>query len=82
MSIIDGYAFEPLSDRLVLQDVDRILASFPNDWRALVWLVCVYGYTYQEAAVLLDLKIGTVMSRLNRMRIHIVKSMSVQKEPG
>ena len=82
VSIIDGRALETMSDRFVLRDVDRILASFPTEWRELVLLVCAYGYTYQEAADLLDLNIGTVMSRLNRVRAYISKEMRVQEESG
>lgn len=82
VSIIDGRAFEVMSNRLVLQDVDQILISFPSEWRELVLLVCVYGYTYREAADLLDLKIGTVMSRLNRVRAHINQALDCREGAG
>ncbi len=68
ISIASRQALEALNSRLTLRDVDRILATLPAEWRELALLVCAYGYTYREASVLLDLNIGTVMSRLNRMR--------------
>ena len=36
--------------------------------RSLLLLVAVEGFTYQEVADLLDIPIGTVMSRLSRAR--------------
>ena len=67
VAIVNGHAAKPLSHRLVLRDVARILAGFPSDWRELFLLVYVNGHIYQEAATLLDLRIGTVMSRLHRI---------------
>lgn len=67
--------FHPLDSKMVISDVDRILASFPSEWRELALLICVYGYTYREASELLDIKIGTAMSRINRMRVAIGHSI-------
>jgi RNA polymerase sigma-70 factor (ECF subfamily) len=39
-----------------------------DDQRVLIALVCVDGLSYQEAADVLELPIGTVMSRLARAR--------------
>lgn len=44
------------------------VATLPETQRQLVALVLVEGFAYREAADLLDLPIGTVMSRLARAR--------------
>jgi RNA polymerase sigma-70 factor, ECF subfamily len=55
--------------RLALAEVTRGLSRLPPEHRVLIALVCVDGRTYKEAAVILDLPIGTVMSRLARARL-------------
>ena len=51
-----------------LRDIDRVLATLPEDHRVLLILVLVEGYSYQEAAEITETPIGTVMSRLSRGR--------------
>jgi RNA polymerase sigma-70 factor, ECF subfamily len=55
--------------RLALAEVTRGLAQLPPEHRVLIALVCVDGLTYKEAAAILDLPVGTVMSRLARARL-------------
>ena len=58
-----------LLGREVLLEVMRL----PEAQRATVLLVYVEGYSYKEAASLLDIPIGTVMSRLAVARGKLVK---------
>jgi RNA polymerase sigma-70 factor (ECF subfamily) len=58
-------------DGLVLRDLQRALYCLPVEQREVVLLVCVEELTYQEAAVVLSVPIGTVMSRLARGREHM-----------
>jgi|SRR5947208_8624606 RNA polymerase sigma-70 factor, ECF subfamily len=44
------------------------LAALPVDQRAAVLLVDVQGFAYPEAAVVLDVRVGTIASRLSRGR--------------
>ena len=53
---------------LELREVDRAMATLPDEQRVVVSLVAVEGLTYREAAEVLDTPIGTVMSRLARAR--------------
>jgi RNA polymerase sigma-70 factor (ECF subfamily) len=55
--------------RLTLAEVLRGLDQLSTDHRVLIGLVCVDGLTYQEAADVLGLPLGTVMSRLARARL-------------
>jgi RNA polymerase sigma-70 factor, ECF subfamily len=58
-------------DGLVLRDVQRALYHLPLEQREMLLLVGVEELTYQEAATVLDVPIGTVMSRLSRAREHM-----------
>jgi RNA polymerase sigma-70 factor, ECF subfamily len=49
-------------------DLTRALDDLPPAFRTLIQLVDVEGMSYQEAADVLDIPIGTVMSRLHRGR--------------
>jgi RNA polymerase sigma-70 factor (ECF subfamily) len=59
---------EVVERRLTLQEVSKGIAALPSDQQVLVALVCVDGLSYKEAAEVLDIPIGTVMSRLARAR--------------
>jgi RNA polymerase sigma-70 factor (ECF subfamily) len=49
-------------------DITNTIASLPEDQRAVVGLVLVEGWSYQEAAHMLQAPVGTIMSRLARAR--------------
>jgi RNA polymerase sigma-70 factor (ECF subfamily) len=55
-------------DHLVLRDLERALDTLSVDQRSVVVLVGVEGLTYAETAAVLDVPVGTVMSRLARGR--------------
>ena len=46
----------------------RALESLPENFRMAVLLADVQGFSYKEIAEMLDIPIGTVMSRLHRGR--------------
>jgi len=58
----------PEPDWLELRDLEAALARLPEEQRAVVLLVGLEQFTYQEAARVLGVPIGTVMSRLSRAR--------------
>ena len=51
-----------------MQDVLRALALLPEDQRQVLLLIGVEGFGYDEAAKILNLPVGTIMSRLSRAR--------------
>jgi RNA polymerase sigma-70 factor (ECF subfamily) len=53
-----------LSDAEILAALDRI----PSDYRAVILMVDVEEFAYKEAAEIIGIPIGTVMSRLSRGR--------------
>ena len=53
---------------LELREVDRAMAALPQEQRVVLALVAVEGLSYREAAEVLDVPLGTIMSRLARAR--------------
>src|SRR6266487_4652868 len=54
--------------RLSQNDVVTALSEVPHDFRDVLVLVDIGDFTYADAAQILDIPIGTVMSRLHRGR--------------
>jgi RNA polymerase sigma-70 factor (ECF subfamily) len=78
----DGNADEErVVERLSQDDIVGALSSVPHDFRDVVVLVDIGDFTYQDAAQILDIPIGTVMSRLHRGR-RILKRELAEKAAG
>jgi RNA polymerase sigma-70 factor (ECF subfamily) len=63
------------TDRLEIRDLDVALQALPEEQRAVVLLVGLEQMTYDEAARVLEVPIGTVMSRLSRGRERLRRLM-------
>lgn len=70
----DGFA-EAHQQRLAIQKAISLLS---DDHRMVVGLVLVDGMAYQEAADVLELPVGTLMSRLARARAALQATLSDQ----
>ncbi len=66
-------AEERVIERLSQDDIVSALAAVPHDFRDVIVLVDLGDFSYQDAAQILDIPIGTVMSRLHRGR-RVLKS--------
>ena len=64
----DEAVHAPEPDWLELRDIASALSRLPHEQRAVVLLVGLEQFTYEEAAQVLGVPIGTVMSRLSRAR--------------
>lgn len=64
--------------RSMVATVGQHMFNLPREQREVVMLICVEGYSYKEAAAILDLPVGTVTSRLGRARSYLCEIM---KEP-
>jgi RNA polymerase sigma-70 factor (ECF subfamily) len=73
----DGVSDEDrVVERLSQNDVVAALSEVPHDFRDVVVLVDVGDFTYADAAQILDIPIGTVMSRLHRGRRILKQAMA------
>lgn len=71
-----GDAAREMDRRLDLADVRREVALLPEDQRAVLLLVSVEGCGYRQAAEILEIPIGTVMSRLARARLALGQALT------
>ena len=68
-------ATEP-GDPLEKQRLNQAVNALSPDYRTVLMLVVVEGYSYQEVADTLGVPIGTVMSRLSRARRQMAEHLS------
>ena len=54
--------------RLTLDHVRGLIENLPEEQRAVLVLVCIEDMSYRDAAEILEIPMGTVMSRLARAR--------------
>ena len=59
---------ERVLERLSQDAIVHALSAVPHDFRDVVVLVDIGDFSYQDAAQILDIPVGTVMSRLHRGR--------------
>lgn len=59
---------EEIFDNMIGDEVSTALNSLPEDFRAVIWLCDIEGFSYEEIAKIIDIPIGTVRSRLFRAR--------------
>ena len=63
-------------ERLSQDDIVSALSAVPHDFRDVIVLVDIGDFSYQDAAQILDIPIGTVMSRLHRARRILKKNLA------
>jgi RNA polymerase sigma-70 factor (ECF subfamily) len=66
---------ERVVTKLLSEDIERALDALPDAFRVAVVLVDVQGYSYTEAAEVLEVPVGTVRSRLARARSALQRSL-------
>ena len=74
---------EAVLEGMVDSDIKEALESLPERFRMPVLLADIEGFSYKEIAEILDVPIGTVMSRLHRGRKALQKKLwSVAEQRG
>ncbi|RMF75234.1 MAG: RNA polymerase sigma factor [Alphaproteobacteria bacterium] len=66
--------------RMTVREVLDALAGLPEDQRAVLVLVAVEGLRYREAAEVLGVPVGTIMSRLARARAKLSAQLTASTE--
>lgn len=76
-------ATQPVPEHLTDREIISALDKLPEHYRSVVLLADVHEFDYKEVAQILDIPMGTVMSRLNRARTQLKKSLAgVAREYG
>jgi RNA polymerase sigma-70 factor, ECF subfamily len=74
-------AEEEVLGRLCQSEVRDALAELPVGFRAALYLIDAEGYSYRDAAEMIGVPIGTVMSRLHRARKRVRQYLSSGTQP-
>jgi RNA polymerase sigma-70 factor (ECF subfamily) len=61
--------------KILDDDVKKAIENLPDDFRLVVILSFLEGFSYQEIADIMDLQLGTVKSRLHRGRKLLQKAL-------
>ena len=69
-------------DALRRDDILGAVGRLPDEQRSVLLLVSIEDMSYAEAARILDIPIGTVMSRLARARAQLQKLLEQQGKPA
>jgi RNA polymerase sigma-70 factor (ECF subfamily) len=69
-----------ISDPILKNRISEVIASLPLEYREVVVFVEIDQLSYEEVAQILDIPVGTVMSRLHRGRSQLRKML--KKEAG
>jgi len=72
---------ERVVERLSQDDIVAALSAVPHDFRDAIVLVDIGDFSYQDAAQILDVPVGTIMSRLHRGR-RILKAELAESAVG
>jgi RNA polymerase sigma-70 factor (ECF subfamily) len=69
-------------DMLEVGDLDGVIRRLPDEQRAVLLLVAVEELSYGETARVLDIPLGTVMSRLHRARERVRDMLGGESAAG
>lgn len=75
--VVDGE--RNMEARLTMEAVREAVTKLPAEQRETLLLIAVEGVSYKEAADIMDVPIGTVMSRLARARAGLTRLMEARK---
>ena len=73
---------ERVLEKLSQDSIVEALADVPHDFRDTLVLVDIGEFSYADAAQILDIPIGTVMSRLHRGRRILKKNLADRAVPA
>lgn len=71
----------PQPGRIALAEMSRAIDQLPDEQREALLLVVLESVSYEEAAGILQIPIGTVMSRISRARTALRQMTGIAEEP-
>lgn len=75
--IAGAFGERDIEARLTLNTVAKAITGLPDEQREVLLLVCVEELSYREAAGVLGIPIGTIMSRLARARKNVAEAAGI-----
>jgi RNA polymerase sigma-70 factor (ECF subfamily) len=78
--VIEPQVLANQQGRMALAETARAIEALPSDQREVLMIVALEGMSYREAADVLAIPIGTVMSRIGRARATL-REMTGNNEP-
>jgi RNA polymerase sigma-70 factor, ECF subfamily len=70
----------PQQGHLDLADFKAALRELPDDQREALILVGASGFSYEEAAGICNVAVGTIKSRVSRARSHLGKRLKIESD--
>jgi RNA polymerase sigma-70 factor (ECF subfamily) len=70
----------PVTDPVARAELGAALESVSEDHREPFLLIEVFGLSYQEAADVLQIKVGTVKSRMHRARLSLAHALAEEED--
>jgi len=77
-----GDPADSASARITLERLEPLVAGLPEETRWPFWLREVDGLAYAELAEVFEVPIGTIRSRLARLRARLVSEIAVDSQRG
>lgn len=75
---VEPMASDDQEQQVRVRDILEAIERLPNDHRAVILLIAVEEFSYDEAAAVLGIPVGTVMSRLSRARAKLREVLADQ----
>lgn len=79
--VIEPAVPAPQPGRVALAEMSRAIDQLPDEQREALLLVVLEGVSYEEAAGILEIPAGTLMSRLSRARAALRQLTGMGEEP-
>lgn len=73
---------EPHKTDVLVHDIELCMQQLPDDQRQVLLLVTVEGFSYKEVGKIMNIPLGTVMSRLSRARKTLQALMNGETIPS
>ena len=75
------HGLEPYKSDVLIRDIDFCMRQLPDNQRQILLLVTIEGFSYKEVGRIVDIPLGTVMSRLSRARKTLQALMNGETAP-